>query len=288
LKGDRVGYLLVAGAAVAWSLNGPFNRSLLDDGLSSLEIAFWRLLVCASAFMIHAAVQHRWVRPERRDWRLILAFALVAVPMLFISLPSAVNYGGIGLAFVLLYTAPLFVAVGAHWFLQERLTAIQGLWTLVCLAGIVLVVAGQDTDFNSKALIFGLLSGFGYSLYFLLGKPLYRRLDPVGVLAIVFAIALVALLPFAGPIPVVAIPGILGIGLLSTYVPYVMYSEALRTIPASRASIVATIEPVAALAYAYFIYDEILTPLMLFGSFLILLAATVISRAGSTPAAPAP
>ncbi|MFV1989221.1 MAG: DMT family transporter [Acidimicrobiales bacterium] len=279
----RFGYLLVAGAAIAWSLNGPFNRSLLDDGLTSLEIAFWRLIVVVLAFVLHSTVQQRWVRPARQDWVLILVFGLVAVPMLFVSLPAAVDYGGIGLAFVLLYTAPAFVAIGAHWFLGERLSARQIVWTGACTLGIVLVVAGQGADLNPKALVFGLLAGFGYSLYFLLGKPLYRRLDPVGVLSIVFLVALIVLVPFAGPIPLEAIPAVIGLGVLSTYVPYVMYSEALTLVSASRASVVATIEPVAALAYAWLIYDEVLTPVMLLGSFLVLLAATAVSRLSTAP-----
>src|SRR5690606_19602235 len=104
-------YLLVLSAAVLWGVLGVFSKGLLDVGVSPLEIAFWRALLGGGAFVLHAALTRRLLPRSGADLASFAGFAVVGVALFFTSLNLAIDAGGISLAFILLYSAPLFVTL---------------------------------------------------------------------------------------------------------------------------------------------------------------------------------
>lgn len=88
----------------------------------------------------------------------------------FLLVAEALRYTSASHTVVLLYTAPIFVALGLHWKLPaERLTAVQWGGIFLAFAGIVLAFMGRDqsTIGHSQALLgdfYALLAGVMWAL----------------------------------------------------------------------------------------------------------------------------
>jgi len=88
----------------------------------------------------------------------------IAAPAMLIGVLFALEFVGFywGLALttaargtILLYTAPFFVALGAHYLLEERLTPLQWLGLLLAFAGVALVVGGRASSAANASTITG-------------------------------------------------------------------------------------------------------------------------------------
>ena len=154
MRGDdtAAGVLAVLGAAALWALIGPLSRELTDAGLGATEIGWWRAAGAGAAMLIHAEVRGRRPRLQFGDRRLmgrILAMAVVGVSVFFVALPAAIEEGGITLAFVLLYTAPVWVAVYAL-ARREVDDPVRTVWLVgVATAGVVAVALGAGPATSS-------------------------------------------------------------------------------------------------------------------------------------------
>ena len=279
-KRTEIGYLLVFCAATLWALLGVFSQRLLIVGVSALEIAFWRAAIAGVVFVIHAGLTSGLRLRRPADLLAFTAFALVGVTLFYAALNLAIGAGGVSLAFVLLYTAPAFVAVLAAIFLGERLTG--GKVALVCLSilGVALVssAGGEGVTPTWQAVAWGLTAGASYSSYYLFGKWALRTYTPVTVFAYVMPIGALGLLPFVDFTALTVGSSalwldIIPMALLSTYLAYLVYYTGLRNIEASRAVLVATIEPVLAALFAAVLFGERLSALGVLGAALVLSAA---------------
>src|SRR5690606_36999724 len=100
-------------------------------GVPATEVAFWRATLATPLFVAHAA-RSRSLRVRPRDLPGLAGFALAGVTLCYASRNLAIDAGGVSLAFVLLSTAPAFVALLAAALLGEPLT--KGKGTLVALS----------------------------------------------------------------------------------------------------------------------------------------------------------
>ena len=287
---QRRGFALVAAAALLWALLGLFSRGLLERGLAPLEIAFWRASLAGAAFALHALLVGRLRLDGGADLARLAGFALIGVTLFYAALVLAIETGGITLAFVLLYTAPAFVTLLAWPLLGERLSVAKAAWLALATIGVVLVAAADGDAsgirVSAASLGWGLASGVAYASYYLFGKWVLRRYAPVTVFALVLPIGALGLLPFVEFSPKGADAYLLlaGMALVSTYLAYLVYYTGLRQVEASRAVLVATVEPVAAAALAAAFYGERLGAIGLAGAALILIAAVLASLRRATAA----
>lgn len=267
-----------------WGVLGVFSKGLLDVGVSPLEIAFWRALLGGGAFVLHAALTRRLLPRSGADLASFAGFAVVGVALFFTSLNLAIDAGGISLAFILLYSAPLFVTLLAWLLLGEPLTGRKALLAGVAVAGVALVSlgGGQGIRVSLPSVAWGLTAGLAYSTYYIFGKWALARYHPVTIYALILPLGALLLSPlvrFAPKSPTAWLLLAL-IALVSTYLAYLLYYLGLGRVEASRAVLVATIEPVVAAALAAALFGERFGPLGLVGSVLVLGAAALASLPG--------
>lgn len=275
-----VGYALVAFAALLWALLGVFSKSLLGSGLTPTEIAFWRAAIGGALFAVHAALEGGLRLQRDSDALAFVAFALVGVTLFYTALNLAIEAGGVSLAFILLYSAPAFVAVLAALLLGERLTPTKATLVAMSVAGVVMVAQGGDSGMtvSARSVTWGLVAGASYASYYLFGKWALARYRPATIYAIVMpigALGLAPLTPFAAltdPSPRTWLLLVL-MAALSTYLAYFVYYTGLKRVEASRAVLVATIEPVVAAVLAAWLFGERLGALGIVGGALIVGAA---------------
>lgn len=282
------GYLLIFLAAALWGLIGVFSKGILASGVGVLELAFWRAALAGGMFIVHAGLTRQMRVKKTRDLFAFAAFSLVGVTLFYTSYTLAVQYGGVSLASILLYSAPAFVAVAAWLLLRETLTRRKlGLLALT-LTGVVLVSRGGGAGItvSAPALLWGLTAALSYSSYYLFGKWALARYSPVTIYTFVLPFGALGLAPFvtfSAKSP--AVWGLLGLlAVLSTYAAYGLYYTGLRQVEASRAVLVASVEPVVASLLGAVLFGERLGVWGLFGGALILGAALAASLPVREPA----
>lgn len=280
------GYLLVFLAASLWGLIGLFSRGILEAGVGPLELAFWRAALAGGMFILHA-LSTRQLRVARAFDLLALAgFSLLGVTLFYASYTFAVQTGGVSLASILLYSSPAFVAVAAWFLLREALTPRKlGLLALT-LTGVVLVSqgGGAGVRVSAASLFWGVTAALSYSSYYLFGKWALSRYSPVTIYAVVLpcgALGLLLLMSFTGVDFSAKSPQVWGLlillAALSTYTAYGLYYTGLRRAEASRAVLVASVEPLIAALLAALVFGERLGVWGLLGGLLILGAALLAS-----------
>ena len=274
------GWVLLA--ACLWGLLGIFGKFTQQSGVSPLEIAFWRALLGGGCFALSAGVR-RSPLPRGRDLLITGLFGLGGVSLFYGSYQLAVRAGGASLASVLLYTAPAFVALSGWLFWKERLGPRELGTIALTLAGVALISlgGGSGVQVSVLSLGWGLTAGVTYSLYYLYGRVFFERYDPQALYAVALPVGALGLGPFvtfAHKAPAAWLN--LGlIALLCTFAAYSAYSLGLRRLNPTRASVIASIEPVVASLLAALLFAERLSAVSLLGAALVVLAALLLSAA---------
>jgi len=277
--------LLILVAGVLWGTIGIFGKAADLSGLDWADVAFWRAAATGGLFLVHAALTRARL-PRGRDLALTLGFGVVAVAVLYASFQLAVLTGGAGLAAVLLYSAPAFVAVMAWAFLRERMTWVELVGIAATIGGVALVsLSTGGASIGVAAIGWGLLAGFTYSLYYIFGKAMFPRYNAVALFGVALLAGAVALLPFA-EFPAVgsdAVASIAGLAIVATYLPYLAYARGLTRMPATHAAVIASIEPVVAATLSALLYGERLGWMGILGASLVLSAGIWLSVAHTAP-----
>ena len=279
----KAGALLIVVAAACWGLLGPVSRLAFHEGVSPLEVSFWRAVSGGVLFGIHALVT-RAPLPARRDVPAFVLFGLVGGALFFASYQIAVQQAGASVASVLLYTAPVWVTIAGALWLRERITSLKIVAVMISLAGIVAIAFDSPpTSVAASGIVWGLVAGISYASYYVFGKLYFHKYPSSIAYALAFGVAAVVLWPFVDFVRLTpaAILALIIIGVLATYAPYLVYAAGLRRMEASRAAVIAMMEPVVATALGHWWWGERLGMLGYLGGVLILsgVAVSVLRRA---------
>ena len=159
----------------------------------------------------------------------------------------------------------------------------------LAFAGCVLVSGISGEGLTLTGLLLGLGSGIGYGLYSILGTIALRKYSPYTVTTYTFLFAAAGSWLVCGPADVISklsaagnLTGLLLFcvltGLVTAVIPFLAYTLGLRTVEASRAGILATIEPLVATLVGIVVFSEPLTLLSGLGIVLILAAVVLLNR----------
>ena len=288
----RLGYAMVATAATLFAVNGSVSKVVLDSGLSSLELAQIRA-TCAAlgllAFLIIFARSR--LRVGRRELLFLAAFGVVGVAMVQWLYFVAIHNLPVGVALLIEFTAPLFVALFARFVYKERIRRRIWVAVILCIAGLgVVVEVWAGVAFSTVGVTAALGGAFGLTAYLLMAERERRHRDPVSLsfYGFLFAAALWAVVQPLWEFPwnvlgdTVSLQGNLSdhsapvwlmvgfIIVVGTMITFSLLTGALRHLSATRASIVATLEPVVATVVAWIWLEETFGPTQLIGGAIVL------------------
>ena len=183
-------------------------------------------------------------------------------------------------------------------FFKEQLNPIKLVALDLTLLGVAGVSFGAGQPgwaggirIGPQAVIFGLLSGFSYSLYYIFGKHFSLRYTSANLFVYMLPIGAIGLWPGVDFVHKNALAWI-GLGFLagfSAYGAFFFYYQGLKYLEATRAAISATFEPVVAAVIAYLWWGEQLSLKAYWGSGLILVAVLLmVLDSGRLPTAQRP
>ena len=278
------GYLWILAAALMWGTLGPVARRAFAEGLAPLEVAFWRAVLAWGCFTVHALAVRRFT-VAGKDMPMITLFALTGVTMFYSSYQLAVQQGGAALAAVLLYTAPAWVAVMSKAFFKESMGALKIGALVATLTGVatIAVSSGSSIQPTPLAVTYGLMAGFSYSLYYILGKYFQGRYSAPNLFFYILPIGAAGLWPWVhfGTKTPMAWLCLAFLAVLSTYGAYYCYYTGLKYLEPTRAAIAATLEPVIAALVAFYWWGEYFSWQGYIGSGLILGSVLVMVVEGA-------
>jgi len=275
------GTLLIAISAASFGTLAIFGRFLYADGLDTFTMLFLRFGFAALLMTIVLLVRKEKIPRGKILWQLIGMGALGYAGQSF-SYLSAIKYASAGLVALLLYLYPMFVFILSVIVLREKVTWIKVVALVLALIGTALTVDPEGGQL--MGILFSLSAGLIYSVYIIVGTNVMKHVSAIQSSVVIFASAGAVygiLMAFNG----VHLPAtnsgwinIIGIVLVATVIPVLMFLTGLERIGPTNAAMLSTLEPVVTVLLAGWIFDERLKPIVMLGGGLILIAVILLTR----------
>lgn len=291
-------YVRIAAAGALWGLLSLFFGVLSAAGLTSPQAVGVRTACATVVLWVWLLVRNPHALRLKRLSHLwyFVGTGMVSLAFFNSCYFICIERSTVGLAALLLYTAPVFVMLFSAVLFGEHLTRrkLVALVLTVLGCGLATGALTGGLSVSPDALAFGLASGIGYALYTIFGKFALRDYGSQTITAYTMLFASLGILPLAQPIDAarivfsslsMAVMAISG-GVLCTVLPYLFYTKGLEQVDAGRASIIACIEPVVAALVGMTWFGEPLVWGRVAGMALVLLAIALLNLPVSSTAAP--
>ena len=283
------GPVLIVLAGCFWGSMGIFVRKLTAVGFSSAQIVSIRVSLAALFFSILLLVKNRsGFRIALRDLPLFFGLGFGSILFFTVCYFTAITMMPLSAAAILLYTSPIWIMLMSVLFFHEKLNGKKLLALGLAFAGCILVSGISGEGITAAGLLTGLGSGIGYGLYSILGTVALRRYSPYTVTTYTFLFAAAGSWIICSPADLVskfsAAPDktylflFCGLtALVTAVIPFLAYTLGLQRVEASRAGILATIEPMVATLIGITLFSEPLTLFSGLGMLLILGAVILLN-----------
>jgi drug/metabolite transporter (DMT)-like permease len=264
-----VEWLLLGTLSVLWGGSFFFAKVAVAE-LPPLTLVLGRVALAALALNLIVIASGRHMPGSPRIWGTFMAMGalnnLIPFSLIFWGQTQIAS----GLAAVLNATTPLFTVVLAHLFTRdERLTANRIAGVLIGMAGVAFMVGPEALEglgLNVAAQLAVLGGALSYGLAGIYGRrfkamgvpPLTTATGQVTATTVMMLpIALLVDRPWtAAPPSLVTWGALLGLGLLSTALAYVLFFRILAGAGAVNVALVTLLIPVSAMLLGGFILDE--------------------------------
>ncbi len=261
-------------AAVSWGLFPSLNRILYSYGYSVIQVTAARAFVAAAVYLVWGIAKGVFKGIRFSDCVFFLFYGCAAVLSTYVFYSLAIKEISPPMASVLLYTAPAFVIIFSAVIYKEPITKIKFTALLMTLAGSCLTVKIYDFEslkVSFTGIIFGLLSGIGYSMLTVIGKYAVKKYSPLQntfIPAYAVAIVLIFICP-PSKINIsfdISLACLIGTGIFGSVIPYFFYLRGLDMgIDGANASLLSNIEPLVAVLCGVIFFKDTLSALQIAG-----------------------
>lgn len=268
-------------AAVLFGLTGIFGALIHAD---ATVITSGRAAFAVLALGLYSLLQRRSLLRDMTGTRLAtLAGTGLLLAVHWVTFFVAVKVGGVAVATLGFASFPAFIALLDMAVFRERIGAAEGKLLALVTAGLVLVTPSFDFgDKGTVGLMWGLASGLSFALLAMANRRATRGMDPTQVAFWQNFVVTVLVVPFAltklaAPAPVDWLYlGLLGI--FCTGLSQTLFVRSLEGLDARSAGMIIALEPVYAIACAWWLFGEQPSLRMLAGAALIIFAIVLAAR----------
>ncbi len=270
-------------AGILWGSMGIFVRRLNSAGLQLMGIVELRAVVTAVImFVILAIFRRDLLKLRLKDIWCFIGTGIGSIVFFNYCYFKTMVSASLSVAAILLYTAPAIVMLMSFVLFKEKMTLRRIAAVVIAFIGCVCVSGlSPANNISISCIITGLGAGLGYALYSIFGRfALQRGYSSVTISAYTFLFAAIGTLPLINPSELfmklgtgsdVIVFAII-FGVVTTIMPYALYTWGLQYLENGKASVLASVEPVVATLIGIFVFDEALTVSAAIGIILVLIS----------------
>lgn len=279
-------------SGIMWGSAGIFVRKLSELGLNSVSIVETRIIVAIIIIIAGLlCLDKKLLKIKLNDLWIFICAGIFSMLGLNLCYNFAINELTLSLSAVLLSLAPIFVLILASILFKEKLTLQKTVCAILALIGCILSSGVLEEvgamKWTTIGIIIGTLGAFFYGTYSIFSKIAMLKGYHSFTVTIYSLMAVgIALLPFTDWLKVweiiqinpASMSGFLLLhSLLTSVLPYICFTIALNYVEAGKVAILASGEPIAAMLFGIFFYQEIPTILSLIGLFTVLFALGLLT-----------
>ena len=279
-------YIITAGTL--WGIISIFVNQLRVIGFNSMQVVSIRVLFSALVLVFYLLIKDRQqLKIKLKDIPLFIGTGVGSIIFFNYCYFEAIDIiGGASIPALLLYTAPIFVMILSVILFKEKITKKKLISLVITFFGLALVTGAFSSSdkISIFALLLGLGSGLGYALYSIFGKFLVDKYSAITITTYTFVVATIFSVPFSGIVQnfnlLISPKGILSalaLAVVSTVLPFLLYTKGLYGMEAGKASILATVEPFVATIVGVIFFKETMTSFKIIGMLLVLLAIIILN-----------
>ncbi|RQD68080.1 MAG: EamA family transporter [Tindallia sp. MSAO_Bac2] len=274
-------YILIA--AILWGTTGTV-QTVAPDAATPLTIGAVRMVGGGASLFLLALIRRKLhIRHMPIKYTMISAVSIsIFQPVFF----SSVAITGVAVGTVVaLGSAPVMAGL-MEWILWKR-APVREWWisTFMAITGCLMLFFANDAEISVEpiGILLALVAGFGFSIYIIFSKELLLYNDSETVVAVIFSISGLLLLPLLlfGDASWILEPKGFGIsiylGVIATAGAYLFFASGLKLTTASTAVTVTLAEPMTAALLGVFFVGETLTLIAWAGIGLIILGLASLS-----------
>lgn len=267
----NIHFIYILLAAAFWGIAGIYVRILEKTAFSQMGIVFGRSFFTAIVLALFIFLKDKKLfKIKIKDIPFFVGAAVFSIILFNFSYYKTMSLTSLSVAAVLLYTAPFFVVIMSVFLFKERLDFKKAIACIIAFVGCLFVSGIFDSQnrITLPAIVFGLLTGFGYALYTIFSRVLINKgYDTFSITFYTFLFSAIFCLPLINITDTFSVMfssktvliTIVLMAIFNTVIPYILYTKGLLGVEASVAPIIATLEPVVATVTGVVIYSEKLT-----------------------------
>lgn len=278
------GFAYGAIAAASYGLNPLFALPLYADGMGADSVLFYRYAFGLFMLGVMMLVQKQSFALRRCE---VLPLVIMGLLFSFSSLTLflSYNYMDAGIASTILFVYPVLVAILMAVFFKEKVSPITMISIALAFTGISLLYqgeGGQTLSLTGVTLVF--ISSLTYALYIIGVNRSVLKDMPIAKLTfyvLLFGLSVYVIrLKFCTQLDVVSQPVLwinpVCLALFPTVISLVAMTKSIHYIGSTPAAILGALEPLTAICCGVLVFGERLTPRIILGIVLILVAVTLI------------
>ncbi len=271
-------------------VSGTSGQYLMTHGFPVLVLTNIRLLIAGLLLVLYMLLTNRRKLIEMlKDQKAMMSltlFALLGLLLNQFAYLKSIYESNAGTATVLQYVCP--VGILAYTCLKDRVapTVTEVLSMILAVGGTFLIAThGQlnQLSVTPAGLFWGLFAAFTYALYILIPIQLIKMWSSISVIGVGMMLAGIVLTPFSGilrfhwQLSMEVYLALVGIILVGTIIAYTLFLKGTSLVGPIKSSLLAAVEPISAVFFAFLIMHEQFYFLDFVGMFMILSAVALIS-----------
>lgn len=275
-----IGMIEASLTAFCFGLLGVFGKLAFKSGFTVGQLLSYRFLV-ASLFLwiLLLSFRRKSVLLPAKQIGIFALLGVCGYGLMSITYLYSIKGLSLTMASLILYTYPFWVTLFSCIFTKHKLTKHEVGSLLLAAFGLVLLLGGQIKVHEMTAAIAGIASAIIYAFYIMISGKVQNRVNPLVSSMYIITFGALSLLLFyrselkvMGDITMNQMMIIAGIAMISTVLPLTLELSALQKIKSTEFSLIMMLEPISAVLWGAFIFNEKMELQQIIGALIILTA----------------
>jgi len=278
-----LGFVFVVFGATLFGTLGIFGKVATSLDMTVASLLAPRFIAATAILWIYVLARRRSRLLDRRLFAREIGLGVVYGGM-SITYFESLAWLSAGIAVVLLFTYPIQVTIASALVFDESVTLPKYVALALTVSGVTLVVTTGSVELAVAGVTLVGVASLCYTIYTMGTRAMMGLVDPMVHAAAVFFGTTATLFVYGVGTNSLALPAtrtgwwlVVGITVVGTLAPMVLFTEGLARIEASTASIVSTTEPLTTVVLGVVFLGETVTLAIGLGAVLILSGVVLTS-----------